>query len=786
MKKTLFLSAYMVSASAFAGNTYDQEMLKTLGYDSSAASLLEAGAHFLPGDHPTNIIVNGKSKGVHVITFDQSGAPCWSEALLHTLGINPDSFNESSPGCLKPAADSEIRVTEQVERSSLELQIPANSLLNDVQYATGGKALIVNYDGRRYEYQTRSGGSHSSQTLTSEVGANINHWIFRSGQSYASLDNQSNFTRLYTYGQRSIPGWASVLQIGEITSNDPLFSGITLTGAQIVPEHALQNGGSNRVSLDILMSQAGTAEVWQGNILLKTFQVSAGINKLEGIPALNQQDDFVVMSHDNTGSRQQQVIPFIQARPDMALMETGTSLAAGQLRLTQDEYPLLLGSTGIYQNNRMAVVAGGLVSENYQAASWRASMRLTERLLATVSQTASLAHDTAGEDSKKQGLSHQVSLSYPVTQQLSLTSSANFRSRDYMDTGSSWSSKRTAAETGQIKSQYAVGLSYNQPWLGVFSFSGSMSETWQGSDTQGYMLGWARAFGNVNVNLGVQKNRLTDDKRRYDNRYVYLNVSVPLGNSRNMRSWVSNNNQQTRAGVGYDQTVNDKLAWSLSSEKSQKQAPSVASSATWTNKYSQLSGGVSHSENNTSYNVGTRGGIVLHSEGLTFTPRKVGDTFGIISLDSPQPDVEIRTPAGKVWSDRSGHAIASWTPWQKNTVQINNKSLPKNVHVMGGIADVTPYRGSVLSVMLPAFTVRRALVTFPPGEGPVPGSPLKDGKGTLLAFVSEDGTLFFDDLPKGEIFGQRQGGQRCSVEFTSPWVDTPDTLYASLSARCVL
>ncbi|SFO32236.1 Outer membrane usher protein FimD/PapC [Candidatus Pantoea varia] len=786
MKNILLLILIICSASALAEGGYDTEMLKALGYDASASDLLKEGAHFLPGDQPLSIVVNGQSKGVHIIRVDSSAALCWSAPLLQTLGINPESFEKNdSSDCLKPLTDSQIQIEQQVDRSSLVLMVPVTRLLSETQYSAGGKALIINYDGRRYQYQTRTGENHNSQTLTSEVGANFNNWIFRSGQSYSSLDNRSQFTRLYSYGQRSIPGWASVVQIGEITSDDSLFSGINLLGAQIVPERDLQKGGGNRVSLNVLMSQAGTAEVWQNNVLLKTFTVTAGMNQLDEIPALNQQDDFIVKIHDQTGQVQQQSIPYIQAQSDSALVQTGSSLAVGRLRLTQQEFPLLLGSGSVYQNHRLAVMAGGLVSENYQAASWRTTLRLTERLMTSFSQTASLSQDTADSTGKKQGLSHQLSVNTLLTPTLSLTTSANFRSRDYMDAGSSWSSRKTTGQNGQIKTQYAVGLSYSQPWLGVFSFSGSQSQSWKGRESLGYMLGWGRAFGKVNVNLGIQKNRLSDDRQRSDSRYVYLNFSIPLGNSSSLRSWINSSESKTRAGIGYDSTPNDKFAWSLSSEKSQQQDASVAGSATWTNKYSQLSGGASHSESNNSFNVGARGGAVLHSEGLTFTPRKVGDTFGIISLNSAQPDVEIRTPGGKVWSDRSGHAIATWNPWQKNTVQIENQSLPKNVQIISGIADVMPYRGAVVPVILPAFTVRRALVSFPAGESPAPGSPVKNDKGMLIGFVNEDGTLFFDDLPADPLYGQLRSGNRCTLNILTPWYDEPGTLYASLSARCV-
>ncbi|MGC0851994.1 fimbria/pilus outer membrane usher protein [Pantoea agglomerans] len=785
MKRILLLTLLCSSASALAAGGYDKEMLKALGYDASAAELLDAGTHFLPGEQPVNIVVNGQSKGVHILTFDQAGIPCWSAGLLQTLGINPERVTSvEHEACLRLMAESPILMEQQVDRSTLLLKVPVGDILNEQPYSSGGNAVIVNYDGRRYQYQTRAGQHHDSQTLTSEIGANINNWIFRSGQSYSSQDEQHQLTRLYSYGQRSIPDWSSVLQIGEITAGDSLFSGINLLGAQIMPERGINRAGSSGVSLDFLVAQAGTVEVWQAGILLKTFQVSAGMNKLTDIPAINQSDDFEIISHDQSGNLQRQTIPYIQANATLALTDAGPSLAVGRLRLTDEQFPLIVGSAGLYQNHFMAVMAGGLVSENYQAASWRTTLRLTERLMASVTQTASLAQDAADSEGKKQGLNHQISLSAGVTSQLSLTSSASFRSRDYMDPGSSWSSKKTSVQNGQTKSQYAVGLSYSQPRLGVLSFSGSRSQSWQGSESLGYMLSWGRAFGKVNVNLGIQKNRLTLDQRRTDDRYVYLNLSIPLGDSSSMRSWVSDHNHKTRAGIGFDSTLNDKFAWSLSGEKSQQENASIAGSATWTTKYSQFSGGASHNENSRSYNLGARGGAVLHSEGLTFTPRKVGDTFGIISLNSPQPDVKIHTPGGTVWSDRSGHAIASWTPWQKNTVQIENQSLPKNVQIISGIADITPYRGAVVPVILPAFTVRRALVSFAPNQGPAPGSPVKNDKGTLVAFVNEDGTLFFDDLPDEPLYSLRRNGARCTLDILTPWYDQPGTLYASLSARC--
>lgn len=786
MKQFLILSLVVSSACVQAANRYDKEMLKALGYDASAAELLDAGTHFLPGKQPVNIVVNGQSKGVHILTFDQASNPCWPADLPEKLGIIPDRFRQAEDArCLQLPSDSPILLEQRVDRSSLLLKVPAGDLSAHPRFSSGGNALVVNYDGRRYQYQTRAGQNHHSQTLTSEIGGNINNWVLRSGQSYTSQNEHHQLTRLYSYAQRSLPGWASVVQIGEITAGDTLFSGINLLGAQLMPERSAENSGNSGVSLNLLFSQAGTAEVWQAGILLKTYQVTAGMNTLADIPAINQSDDFEIISHDQSGHRQQQTIPYIQAQTTVSLANAGLSLAAGRLRLTDESFPVFVGSAGLYQNGFMAVTAGGLMSEHYQAASWRTTLRLTERLIASLTQTASQMQDSAGERGNMQGLNHQISISAGVTPRLSLTSSASFRSRDFRDPGSSWRAGDNRQENGQIRSQYAAGISYSQPQLGVLAFSGSLSQSWQNAESLGYMFSWGRTFGKVNVNLGIQKNRLTQDQRHTDDHYVYLNFAVPLGSRSSVRSWVSDTRGKTRAGMGVDSTLNDKFAWSVSGEKSQREDASVAGSATWTTKYSQLSGGVSHNENSTSYNAGARGSAVLHSEGVTFSPRKTGDTFGIISLNSPQPDVSIHTPGGVVWSDHTGHAITSWTPWQKNTVQIENQSLPDNVQVISGIADITPYRGAVVPVILPAYTVRRALVSFPPEQSPAPGAPVKNGKGHLIAFVNEDGTLFFDDLPDEPLFSLDRNGSQCAIDMLTPWYNQPGTLYASLSARCV-
>ncbi|WP_158783161.1 fimbria/pilus outer membrane usher protein [Pantoea sp. BAV 3049] len=411
-------------------------MLRDLGYDDSVGDLLAEEAHFLPGHHQVTLIINGQQKGSKDLTFDRQGKACWSSALLEELGITPRAFTSAAESdCLIPAPENNITVIEHPDRNSLELKVPPDGLQDRLHYASGGKALILNYDANVYRYQRQSANSATNQTLTSEAGINFNDWIVRSGQSFSTWGGKKDFSRLYTYTQKTFTNLSSVLQAGEISTNDPVFGGINLTGAQLFPEMALQ-GGSNHATIDTVIPLAATVEVWQRDILLKSFRLPAGAVTLEDIPVLNRQDDFILKIRDDAGGEQQQIIPYVQARTARVFSSTGLSLAAGQLRLSSEKFPLATASAGVYQNTRLSLVSGGLVSQDYQSAAWRADIRLTETLLSTLTQTLSLAKDSQEQSGHVKGIKNQASLAYPVTGHLSANAVASFYSKNFLEPGS--------------------------------------------------------------------------------------------------------------------------------------------------------------------------------------------------------------------------------------------------------------------------------------------------------------------------------------------------------------
>ena len=101
-------------------------------------------------------------------------------------------------------------------------------------FSQGGAAALFNYDVLGYDSHSRSGPSRFVSAYT-EAGFNLDDWIVRSRQFYVSDNGQTRTEHLHAYAQRDIAGLRSTFQAGQLSSNNPLFGGIQLSGVQFSP-----------------------------------------------------------------------------------------------------------------------------------------------------------------------------------------------------------------------------------------------------------------------------------------------------------------------------------------------------------------------------------------------------------------------------------------------------------------------------------------------------------------------------------------------------------------------
>ena len=125
--------------------------------------------------------------------------------------------------------------------------------------------------------------------------------------------------------------------------------------------------------------------------------------------------------------------------------------------------------------------------------------------------------------------------------------------------------------------------------------------------------------------------------------------------------------------------------------------------------------------------------------------------------------------------------------WRTNRVEIDTRSLPRNVDVLNGYQEVEAGRGAVPRLDFPVDTVRRLMLQVRTPDGlPVPkGAAVQDGQGNYLTSVVDAGLVYLTDAPALVRLRIDSGsGQACQVEVDAPASSDTDKLYATVDAVC--
>lgn len=179
----------------------------------------------------------------------------------------------------------------------------------------GGWAGVVNYSVNSMRSNNASGSSNQNTSANTEIGFNMANWIVRSQQSYSHNKNQQQFSMLSAYAQRSFASQAAVLQLGDISLRDSVFSGFRIFGRAMVPETALYQSTGASVS-GIAQTQA-KVEVRQSGVLIYSMLVPPGPFTLDNIPVIDTRNDLQV-TVDETQGQQQYVVPINASIADIA------------------------------------------------------------------------------------------------------------------------------------------------------------------------------------------------------------------------------------------------------------------------------------------------------------------------------------------------------------------------------------------------------------------------------------------------------------------------------------
>jgi len=787
---------------------FDLDYLKDRGLDPAVADFFREAARFRPGVNVVSLFVNGNKRGRADAHFNAQGELCFDKALLDKAGLvvpkqtlsTSVSPPASSPAAVRAAAGPvcydlkaafpEMRIELRPGKEEVALVVPTDALRPSEQnlsgYGHGGTAAILNYEllGLSSRFATSSSRFMSANA---ELGFNFEDWIVRSREVYTAQDSSSQRQHLYAYAQHTLVDYKSIFQAGQINIANSAFSGGAITGVQIIPETALMGLNINNVMVEGIAQSQARVEVRQAGALIYSTVVPAGPFGLADLPLLNGNSDLEVTVTEANNTQRKFIVPAASLHSGSLGNQRGYSFALGKLRSVGNSdarQPWVMTGTGGWKVGKDSNLSAGLMSATgYQAASWGTDTRVLDNTSVSLQQRLSHASREG-----VRGTQLTLSGNSILTTQLSGSLSATQQTLGYRDlsditidnTAPDWQSTR-------YRGQYTASLSWNDSALGGFNLSYSRSMQFTGTSTQRLFGAWGKTFEFGTISLNIDHSMGNANQGTTANTF-YLTLSIPLG-KRSVRTYVNNSSGYVRMGASVNEQVNDYATYAVSAERdTQSRETDYSGQLALLPRYTQVNLGYTRTgAGSTTYSGGLRGGVVLHQGGISLSPYPVQDTFGILSVGDVS-GVKIDTPYGPVWTDPWGQAVISQLPsYVSSRLEINTKSLPRNVDIKNGYKVVEPGRGSVNMVNFDVIKVRRILLnTKGPDGAPLPkGAFVLDSNNQFVTTVVDDGQIFLNGSgPSTQLHVSLPGNQHCTLRYALPEKINLDMFYETTDAIC--
>jgi outer membrane usher protein FimD/PapC len=791
------------------GEGFDLAVLSANGIDPKVAHYFRSAARFREGAHVVGLQVNGNSLGVVEARFDYQGQLCFTPALLEKAGLRvpsavirqgiaPDQachdFLGEYPATIVKLRPGSDEVSLVVPTASMrEPEWDAGS------FSQGGSAALLNYDVQGAEERFSSGSSRSVSAYT-EVGFNIGNWIVRSRQFYVSDNGNSSSEHVNAYAQRDFAPLKSTFQVGQISSNNPVFGGLQMSGFQLSPDGQSRSpGGGSRVVVEGLAQSPSRVEVRQAGVLIHTTLVPEGPFTLTGLPLLNGTSDLEVSVVGTRGGRHSFTVPaasFAGAVP----VVPGYYFSLGKVRgakLDAGNSPVVAMGSGTWGLGRDSSLGFGLLStDEYQAAGGVLSSIFFQRLSVGVRQN--LSRD--GQDDVS-GARSSVSLGSPLFAGIEMNVSATTQTRGYREVLEAGPSTRPDELDARFKNQYTLGLSWADQSLGGFSVSYSRSSQFDGQSAEHVFAAWNQQFNGTQVAVIADsrvggsrprkiKNTLRETRSDVSDKglSLRLQVTVPFGGDRRVTSYASRRGDRVDLGTAFSDRVNDYVNYEVGVAREQaSRTQSVQARVNAIPRYTQIGLGVRRDSLGTGYTGQLQGGVVAHERGMTFSPYAIQDTFGIVSVGDVGA-AKVSTPQGPVWTDYRGQAvIASLPAYHISNVEVQTQSLPRRIDLKNGTKVVAAGRGSFNTIDFEVVKVRRLLLEVRDVQGqPLPqGASVFDSNNAFLTSVVGEGMVFLNSPDESRALSiSLPDSTNCLLQLNLEPESNDDKFYETASAVC--
>lgn len=782
---------------------FDLATLQARGISPSVAQYFGRSARFTEGEKVVGLSVNGERIGLADARFDSQGELCFTRRLLDRAGLRVPSsvIDKSVPSdqaCHDFRADyPKTAATLRPGSEEVSLVVPT-AALRDPQhgsgtYARGGTAALFNYDIQAVNSHSREDTSRYLSAST-EAGINVGDWIARSRQLYISNDRRSTAEHLYAYAQRDFLPLASTFQVGQISGNNPVFGGVQLTGVQVFPDGIETGGANSGVVVEGQALSQSRVEVRQSGALIYTTVVPEGPFVLTNLPLLNGTSDLQVTVIETRGGQRSFVVPSATFRSAVPV-KSGYTASLGKIRDVErlgSKEPMLAMGSGTWAVGKSSALSAGVQgTDDYNSVGLSLDSSFSERFSVGVRNNLSREHSK-----RIQGARNSISVSAGLPADVQMALSATMQTPGYRDVLDTVNPDVRGVQNARFKNQYTAGFSWAEPSMGGFSIGYSRGAHFNSRTSQHVYGAWNKNFQYANVGVTVesqvgQSSRAGDRERARDDDGlgIRLQVSVPLGGDRSLGAYARRQGERSSIGTTYDERVDDTLNYQLRSDHDlgERRENTVGGTLNTTSRYAQVGLGLNRNSSSTNYTGQLQGAVVAHSAGVTLSPYRVEDTFGVASVGDI-PGARITTPQGPVWTDPWGNAvIASLPAYQASQLELEGKSLPRQVDIKNGTKVLEAGRGSFNKVDFDVIKVRRVLLRAVDVDGkPLPqGGAVLGTDNALLTTVVGGGMIFLSNVDAPQTLKvSSSNATTCALQLDLPEQTYNGQFYETVAATC--
>ncbi|MCU3988821.1 fimbria/pilus outer membrane usher protein [Enterobacter mori] len=775
-------------------------------------------ANNLPaGVYTVDIHVNGELIGHRDVTFVQDSPeseihPCFVavKETLAELGIKVSAIKSLekiddktcvNPLTLIPGATWLLNSDElllNVTIPQIYIDASARGYINPSRWDEGINALMINYDFSGSNTLTsKEDDNNDFYYLNLRNGVNLGPWRLRNYSTLSVSDGQSEYHSVNTYVQRDIAALRSAIMLGDTWSASDVFDSTQLRGMRLYTDDDMlpssQNGFAPVVR-GVAKSNA-TVIIKQNGYVIYQSAVPQGAFALKDLNTTSSGGDLDVTIKEEDGSEQH----FTQPYTSLAILkredQTDVDISLGELREQNDFKPNVFQIQALHGFPAGITLYGGLqVAEDYKSAAAGLGKDLGDigAISLDVTEAQSNFLDTH-DDEEGQSYRFLYSKRFNDTDTTFRLVGYRYSTQGYY-TLNEWASREGNQSdfwtTGNRRSRLEGTWTQNfGEGMGNIYLTLSRQQYWKTDDVErlvqlGYSNYWHAISWNISWNYtdsattdsGEKDNDSNDNN---DGEQVFmLSVSIPLS------GWLSdsyidygitqNNHGKGVHQLGLNGTALEghNLSYNVqqsydADEKEYNSSAGVGYDGT----YGSVNGSYDYSQDSQRLNYGIKGGILAHSDGITFS-QEMGETVALVEAPGAAGlDLENGTGASTDW--RGFTVQTQLNPYDENRIEIESDYFEKsNVELENSVLSLIPTRGAVVKAEFITHVGYRVLFNVRQKNGkPVPFGAMASAdlaSGSVTGIVGDEGNLYLSGMPEKGAFLLNWGAdnaQTCTAHY---------------------